>query len=98
MQHEVGIRPVFRKLGDAAALVYEAIERANGFPHDAAEVVRRARISRTTVEKVLAELAGYGIICRDTGQCLHITHTRSLPRKWGPLPYRFASHISPAFC
>ena len=27
-----GIRPIFRKLGDAAALVYEAIERAKGSP------------------------------------------------------------------
>jgi hypothetical protein len=74
-----GIRPVFRKLGDAAALAYEAIERAKDSP-TTADIVRHARISRSTAENVLAEMAGYGMIHRDTGQRWHITHTTSLPR------------------
>lgn len=72
-----GIRPVFRKLGDAAALAYEAIERARETP-TTADIVRHARISRTTAEKVLAEMAGYGMIYRDPDNRWHITHTTSL--------------------
>lgn len=74
-----GVRPVFRKLGDAAALAYEAIERARDTP-TTADIARHAHLSRTTAEKVLTEMAGYGMVHRDTALGWHITHTTSLPR------------------
>ncbi|WP_455837115.1 hypothetical protein [Pseudarthrobacter siccitolerans] len=58
------IRPVFRALGDAAAIVYETIERGRHSP-TAAELIRNSGISRSTVEKALAEMEGLGMIQRD---------------------------------
>lgn len=72
-----GIRPVFRKLGDAAALAYEAIERGRNSP-TTADVVRHARISRTTAEKVLTDMTALGMVHRDRDLRWHITHTTGL--------------------
>ncbi|WP_306901962.1 hypothetical protein [Arthrobacter sp. B1I2] len=58
------IRPVFRALGDAAALVYEAIERGRHSP-TSAELIRNSGISRSTVEKALVSMEGLGMIHRD---------------------------------
>jgi DNA-binding transcriptional regulator YhcF (GntR family) len=58
------IRPVFRALGDAAAIVYETIERGRHSP-TSAELIRNSGISRSTVEKALAEMEGLGMIHRD---------------------------------
>jgi hypothetical protein len=58
------IRPVFRALGDAAAIVYETIERSRHSP-TTAEVVRNSGISRSTVEKALGAMEGLGMIERD---------------------------------
>ncbi|MCH6472568.1 hypothetical protein [Sinomonas terrae] len=71
------IRPVFRALGPAAALAYEAIERSRVSP-TTAEVARDARIGRTTAEIALAEMAGYQMIHRDQDGRWHLTATTSL--------------------
>ncbi|MGO4192692.1 hypothetical protein AB4Y67_13590 [Arthrobacter sp. YAF17] len=62
-----GIRPVFRALGDVAALVYEAIERGRLSPTTAA-VVRFTGLSRTAVETALAAMSSYNMIERRHGQ------------------------------
>jgi hypothetical protein len=58
------IRPVFRALGDAAAIVYETIERGRQSP-TTAELIRNSGISRSTVEKALIAMEGLGMIHRD---------------------------------
>ena len=61
------VRPVFRHLGDVAALVYEAIERA---PHSptTADIVRATSISRNAVSTALADMETLGMIRRDGAQ------------------------------
>ncbi|UUL78003.1 hypothetical protein NG819_21510 (plasmid) [Pseudarthrobacter sp. Fe7] len=61
------VRPVFRHLGDVAALVYEAIERARHSP-TTADIVRAASISRNAVSMALADMEALGMIRRDHGQ------------------------------
>ena len=70
------IRPVFRALGDAAALVYETIERGHQSP-TGAELIRTSGISRSAVEKALAAMEGLGMIHRD-GRRWRITATANL--------------------
>ncbi|GAA2125162.1 hypothetical protein GCM10009825_01250 [Arthrobacter humicola] len=62
-----GIRPVFRALGDVAALVYESIERGRLSPSTAA-IVRSTGLSRTAVEKALGTMYSYNMIERRHGQ------------------------------
>jgi hypothetical protein len=62
-----GIRPVFRALGDVAALVYEAIERGRLSPTTAG-IVRATGLSRTGVETALATMSSYNMIERRHGQ------------------------------
>jgi DNA-binding transcriptional regulator YhcF (GntR family) len=57
------VRPVFRALGDAAALIYEAIERGRHSP-TTAEIVRTTGISRNAVTKALAEMEALAMIKR----------------------------------
>ena len=71
-----GIRPVFRVLGDVAALVYESIERARLAP-TAAEIVRATGIGRTAVDKALKTLAELSMIERSSGTW-SIVHTTNL--------------------
>ena len=71
-----GIRPVFRALGDATALVYEAIERARVSPITA-ELIRTTGISATAVKNALNEMTALGMIHRDRKQW-KITTTASL--------------------
>jgi hypothetical protein len=71
------VRPVFRSLGPAAALAYEAVERSRHSP-TTADVTRDARIARTTAETALAQMAAYGMIHRDREGRWHITATTSL--------------------
>ncbi|MEV7638059.1 hypothetical protein AB0N71_18015 [Pseudarthrobacter enclensis] len=61
------VRPVFRYLGDVAALVYEAIERARHSP-TTVEIVRATSISRNAVSTALADMEALGMIRRDDGQ------------------------------
>ena len=61
-----GIRPVFRALGDVAALVYESIERGRLSP-TTAEIVRSTGLSRTAVDAALAAMEGYRMIERRHG-------------------------------
>ena len=61
-----GIRPVFRALGDVAALVYECIERGRLSPTTAG-IVRSTRLSRTAVETALAAMSSYNMIGRRHG-------------------------------
>lgn len=61
------VRPVFRHLGDVAALVYEAIERARHSP-TTADIVRAASISRNAVSTALADMEALGMVRRDHGQ------------------------------
>lgn len=60
-------RPVFRHLGDVAALVYEAIERGHHSP-TTADIVRATSISRNAVSTALAAMEAFGMIRRDHGQ------------------------------
>jgi hypothetical protein len=71
-----GIRPVFRVLGDVAALVYENIERARMAP-TAAEIVRATGIGRTAVDHALKTLAELSMIERSRGTW-DIVHTTNL--------------------
>jgi hypothetical protein len=71
-----GIRPVFRALGDVAALVYESIERGRSSP-TAAEIVRSTGIGRTAVDRALTIMAQLSMIERRHGTW-HIVHTTSL--------------------
>lgn len=88
------IRPVFRALGDAAALVHEAIDRGRHSP-TSAELIRSSGISRSTVEKALAEMEGLGMIHRD-GRRWKITATanlRTLAERLGVME-DYQAHIS----
>ncbi|QHK22676.1 hypothetical protein GU243_23960 (plasmid) [Pseudarthrobacter psychrotolerans] len=88
------IRPVFRALGDASALVYEAIERGRHSP-TSAELIRNTGISRSTVEKALTAMEGLGMIHRD-GRHWKITATanlRSLAERLGVME-DYQAHIS----
>lgn len=58
-----GIRPVFRALGDVAALVYEAIERGKASPNTA-DIVRATGIGRTAVDQALTAMAELSMIER----------------------------------
>lgn len=60
------IRPVFRALGDPAALVYEAIERGRHSP-TTAEIVRSSGVSRNACSAALAEMETLGMIRREGG-------------------------------
>lgn len=60
------IRPVFRALGDPAALAYEAIERGRQSP-TTAEIVRSSGISRNACAAALAEMETLGMIQREGG-------------------------------
>ncbi|MDR6623624.1 hypothetical protein [Sinomonas atrocyanea] len=71
------IRAVFRVLGPAAALAYEAIERGRVSP-TAREVAQHARIGASTAERALAEMSALGMIHRDQDKRWHITHTTNL--------------------
>jgi hypothetical protein len=61
------VRPVFRALGDPAALVYEAIERGRHSP-TTVDIVRNTGISRNAVDNALADMASLGMIHRDGRQ------------------------------
>lgn len=74
-----GLRPVFRALGDHAALVYEAIERGRHSP-TTAELIRSTGISAGTVRQVLDTMTGLGMIHRQSDLTWAITHTASLGR------------------
>jgi hypothetical protein len=60
------IRPVFRALGDVAALAYEAIERCRHSP-TTAEIVRNSGVSRNACSAALAEMETLGMIQRHDG-------------------------------
>lgn len=70
------IRPVFRALGDAAALVYEAIERGRHSP-TTAEIIRTTGISRSATDTALATMESLAMIHRD-GRTWHIKATTNL--------------------
>jgi hypothetical protein len=71
-----GIRHVFRVLGEPAALVYEAIERARHSPTNA-DIIRGTGISRSAVENALGEMSALGMVHRE-GRQWHITATTNL--------------------
>jgi DNA-binding transcriptional regulator YhcF (GntR family) len=71
------VRAVFRALGPAAALAYEAIERGRVSP-TVKEVAQHARIGVSTAERALAEMSALGMIHRDQDKRWHITHTMNL--------------------
>jgi hypothetical protein len=73
-----GIRPVFRTLGDPAALAYEVIERGRHSP-TTAEIIRATGISRNAIDNALADMASLGMIHRD-GRQWKISATTSLTR------------------
>ncbi|MFE4080417.1 hypothetical protein [Paenarthrobacter sp. YIM B13468] len=60
------VRPVFRALGDPAALVYEAIERGRHSP-TTAEIVRSSGVSRNACSAALADMEALGMIQRQNG-------------------------------
>ena len=70
------IRPVFRALGDAAALVYEAIERGRHSP-TTAEIIRTTGLSRSATDTALATMESLAMIHRD-GRTWHIRETTNL--------------------
>jgi hypothetical protein len=73
-----GIRHVFRALGDPAALVYEAIERGRLAPTNT-DIIRSSGLSRSSVERALAEMAGLGMIHRNThSRRWHVTAATNL--------------------
>ncbi|WP_254780405.1 hypothetical protein [Arthrobacter woluwensis] len=74
-----GVRPVFRVLGDHAALVFEAIERARYSP-TTADLIRTTRISAGTVRQALDTMTGLGMIHRRADMSWAITHTTNLRR------------------
>lgn len=71
------VRPVFRVLGPAAALAYEAVERSRISP-TAREAAAQARIGSSTAERALAEMHALGMIDRDGEGRWHIVHTTGL--------------------
>lgn len=58
------VRPVFRALGDAAALLYENIERSRYSP-TTAEVIRATGVSRSATDHALATMENLGMIHRN---------------------------------
>jgi hypothetical protein len=72
-----GIRPVFRALGDIAALVYEAIERAR-FSPITADIIRASGCGETAVSQTLKDMASLGMIHRAGDGTWHITGTTNL--------------------
>ncbi|GAB2713978.1 hypothetical protein GCM10027038_10240 [Arthrobacter bambusae] len=72
-----GIRPVFRALGDIAALVYEGIERAR-FSPSTADIIRSSGCGDTSVSQALKDMAALGMIHRSGDGTWHITATTSL--------------------
>jgi hypothetical protein len=86
--------PEFRALGDAAALVYETIERSGHSP-TSVELIRNSGISRSTVEKALVAMEGLSMIHRD-GRHWKITATanlRALAERMGVME-DYQAHIS----
>lgn len=88
------IRPVFRALGDAAAIVYENIERSRHSP-TTADVVRNSGISRSTVEKALGAMEGLGMIERDDRRwkIIATVSLRALAERLGVME-DYQAHIS----
>lgn len=70
------VRPVFRSLGDVAALVYEAIERGRHSP-TTAEIIRTTGISRSATDTALATMESLAMIHR-AGRTWHIKATTNL--------------------
>lgn len=81
-----GIRPVFRVLGDVAALVYESIERGRLSP-TTADIVRSTALSRSAVDKALADMATHNMIQRSYGRwsVVGATSLTALARRFGAL-------------
>lgn len=79
-----GIRPVFRALGDVAALAYEGIERARHSP-TTIELSRSTGISRNTLSDHLATMENLGMIRRHHGawQINATTNLRQLAERLG---------------
>ncbi|WDF35269.1 hypothetical protein PTW37_17465 (plasmid) [Arthrobacter agilis] len=79
-----GIRPVFRALGDVAALAYEGIERARHSP-TTIELSRTTGISRNTLSDNLAIMENLGMIRRHHGawQIITTTNLRQLAERLG---------------
>lgn len=87
------VRPVFRSLGDVAALVYESIERARHSP-TTAEIVRFTSISRNAVSTALTEMEALGMIYRDHGHWKRTAvNLTSLAARLGVLE-DYQAHIS----
>lgn len=70
------VRPVFRALGDAAALVYESIER-NRYSPTTAEIIRATGISRSATDHALAAMESLAMIHR-AGRHWKISSTSNL--------------------
>lgn len=62
-----GLRPIFRRLGDTAALVYEAIERSRLSPTTAG-IIRVTGYSRTAVDDALSALVTFNLVHRSGRQ------------------------------
>ncbi|UKA77648.1 hypothetical protein [Arthrobacter sp. FW306-07-I] len=79
------VRPVFRALGDATALVYEAIERGRHSP-TTAELVRTTGVSRNACSAALVEMETLGMIQRQ-GRAWRVTNVslRALATRLGVL-------------
>ncbi|MET3176041.1 UNVERIFIED_ORG: DNA-binding transcriptional regulator YhcF (GntR family) [Arthrobacter sp. UYCu721] len=88
------MRPVFRALGDASALIYEAIERGRHSP-TSAELIRNTGISRSTVEKSLTAMESLGMIHRDGRhwKIIATANLRSLAERLGVM-VDYQAHIS----
>ncbi len=88
------VRPVFRALGDAAALVYESIERSRHSP-TTAEIIRATGISRSATDHALAAMEALAMIHRN-GRNWHVraaTNLRSLAIRLGVMD-DYQDHIS----
>ena len=70
------VRPVFRALGDAAGLVYEAIERSRHSP-TTADVIRTTGISRSATDNALTAMKNLAMIHRE-GRHWKVTSTTNL--------------------
>lgn len=87
------VRPVFRALGDAAALVYEAVERGRRSP-TTAEMVRTTGISRNAITKALTDMEALGMIRREEGRWRTTSaNLRDLAARLGVLE-DYQTHIS----
>jgi hypothetical protein len=88
------VRPVFRALGDPAALVYESIERGRHSP-TSAEIIRATGLSRSGVDGALASMESLAMIHR-AGRSWRIvasTNLTALAARLGVLD-DYQSHIS----